>query len=454
MPKSVCVFSCLTLMFLMLNLSLAQERLDFTLDQCVEMALKNDEEILKAEQTLAEAEAALTVVRSDEYLQLNFTSWYDRAKQNNESETKSYNGTIEAEQLLVRFGELPMRVDAAQEAYRRAGLEIQSARIDVASRTRQIFYDIILVQSEIEERRIFRDELQEETGRIDQRVKEKLALEIELLDVQLGLATQELRINELKRELLVKKTELLQIIGADEEAEISISGELPEMQLGMGICVRMAMANRTELKDLRGQIERQERIVREVYWELLPQLESSYRYKDTSIILEQEGRTWDTLLSYGKPIWEKEAGRKPERNKWELSFGLSFPLFDGFRVKGIMEQEKARLERLKIELLQREKKIRLEVRNAYQEVDNTEENMDIQATMLELRSETLKRMEAIMETPIISQKYPHLAGISFDDVISAREKYTEAQRAYFAQRRAYMLAQEDLRRKMGEAIIR
>jgi outer membrane protein TolC len=239
-------------MFLMLNLSLAQEKLALTLDQCVETALRNDEEILKAEQTLAEAQAALKVVRSDEYLQLNFTSWYDRAKQNNESETKSYNGTIEAEQLLVRFGELPRRVDAAQEAYRLAELELQSVKIDVASRTRQIFYDIILIQSEIEERRIFRDELQEETGRIDQRVKEKLALEIELLDVQLGLATQELRINELKRELLVKKTELLQIIGADEEAELSISGELPEMQLEMGVCVRTAMDKRTELEDLRG----------------------------------------------------------------------------------------------------------------------------------------------------------------------------------------------------------
>ncbi len=449
MPKPVCVFSCLTFIFLMLNLSLAQDALHLTLDQCVEMALRNDEEILKAEQTLAEAQAALKVVRSDEYLQLNFTSWYDRAKQNNESETKSYNGTIEAEQLLVRFGELPSRMDAAQEAYRLAELELQSARIDVASRARQIFYDIILIQSEIEERRIFRDELQEETQRIDQRVKEKLALEIELLDVQLGLATQELRINELERELLVKKTELLQITGADEEAELSISGELPEMQLEMEICVRTSMDKRTELKDLRGQIERQERIVQEVYWDLLPELRSSYRYKDTSIILEQEGKTWDTLLSYERPIWEKEAGRIPERNKWEFSFGLSFPLFDGFRVKGIMEQEKARLERLKIELLQREKRIRLDVRNAYQEVDNTKENMDIQATVLRLRFETLKRMEAIMETPIISQKYPHLAGISFDDVIRSREQYTEAQRAYFAQRRSYMLAQEDLRRRMG-----
>ena len=103
MPKPVCVFLCLTLTFVMLNLSLAQENLHLTLDQCVEMALRNDEEILKAEQTVAEAKAGLTVVRSDEYLQLNFTSWYDRAKHNNESETKSYNGTLEAEHPAMLY---------------------------------------------------------------------------------------------------------------------------------------------------------------------------------------------------------------------------------------------------------------------------------------------------------------------------------------------------------------
>ena len=97
-----------------------------------------------------------------------------------------------------------------------------------------------------------------------------------------------------------------------------------------------------------------------------------------------------------------------------------------------MEQEKARLESLNIELLRQAKQIRLEVRNAYQDVDNAEENMQIQAKVLELRDKTLSRMEAIMESPVISQKYPHLAGISFDDVINAREQYTEAQTAYFA----------------------
>ena len=89
------------------------------------------------------------------------------------------------------------------------------------------------------------------------------------------------------------------------------------------------------------------------------------------------------------------------------------------------------------------------MRQAYHQVADQKENMEIKERVVTLREKTLTRMEAIMETPVISQKYPHLAGITFDDVIRAREQYTEAQRGYFAQRRNYMLAQEDLRQKMG-----
>ena len=451
MQKSVFVVSCLIFMFsaLLLDVSLAQEELNLTLDKCVEMTLENNEQILAARQELAEAEGILTTARSDEYLQLNFTSWYERSKSDGDFEAKDYNGTLSAEQLLVRFGEVPRKIDDAQERCRLAGLKVEAARIDTVSNTRRIFYDIVLIQDELTERKVLRDEIDKKRARTADRMKERLALELDLLDVELELANQDLRINALRRALRVRKTELLQAIGADEEADIDIFGELSELELTIDDCIAAAMTNRTELKDLRGQIQRQERIVKEAYWELLPELRSSYRYRDTSVILRQEDRTWDALLAYEKPIWEKEGGSTPERDEWEFSLGVSFPMFDGFRVKGIMETEKARLEKLGIELLQREKQIRLQVKSVYQDVADEKERMDILERTVTFRRKTLERMEAIMETPVISQKYPHLAGITFDDVIRARENYTNAQKNYFDQKRSYVMARENLRQSMG-----
>jgi len=451
MRKAAFLSLCLSLMLLatLSNVSLAQDRLNFALDECVDMTLKNNEGILKARQAVAEAEGSLMTVRSDEYLQVNFTSWYQRSKQDNNFTTKDYNGTLSAEQLLLRFGELPARLDAAQEQYRKANLELQAAKINAVSQTRRIFYDIILIQNEMEQRKELRDEIDKKLIRTKERVTQRLALELEQLAVEQELAEQELSINELKRRLRVRKLELLQTIGADEEAEAVISGEMPDVEFIIENSIKAAMANHVDLKDLRGQIERQERIVREVLWELLPEFRTAYRYKDTSLVLDQENRTWDTSLVYEKPIWEKEGEMTPKRDKWEFSLSLGFPIFDGYRVKGIMQMEQARLKRLETELLQREKRIRLEVRQAYHQVADQKENMEIKERVVTLREKTLTRMEAIMETPVISQKYPHLAGITFDDVIRAREQYTDAQRDYFAQRRNYMLAQEDLRQKMG-----
>jgi len=181
--KIICVL-CLILILpaFFLNVSLAvgspdQVFLSFTLDRCVEMALANNEEVLKAQQVLMEAEGALTAARSDQYLQMNFTSWYDRAKDDGKFEAKDYNGTLRAEQLLVRFGELPARLDEAQERYRKAELAVQTAKIDVVNLTRQTFYNIILIQDEMKEREVLRDEIEKKRLRTEERVQKKLAVE-------------------------------------------------------------------------------------------------------------------------------------------------------------------------------------------------------------------------------------------------------------------------------------
>ena len=104
---------------------------------------------------------------------------------NGNLETKDYNGTVSAEQPLLRFGEVPKGIDDAQEYIRLVELNVESARIDAVSNTRRIFYDIILIQDELKERKILRDEIDKKRARTADRVNERLDLELELLDVEL-----------------------------------------------------------------------------------------------------------------------------------------------------------------------------------------------------------------------------------------------------------------------------
>lgn len=103
-------------------------------------------------------------------------------------ETKDYNGTVRAEQPLLRFGEVPKGMDEAREYLRLVELNVESARIDAVSNTRRIFYDIILIQDELKERQTLRDEIDKKRARTAERVKERLDLELKLLDVELELS--------------------------------------------------------------------------------------------------------------------------------------------------------------------------------------------------------------------------------------------------------------------------
>lgn len=91
-----------------------------TLQRAVDMAIENDEAVLKAEQQLKKAEANLKMARSDQYPQISLTTFYERWKEENEdtAEYKDYEAEVSLEQLIARFGKVPEYLDQAQENYR------------------------------------------------------------------------------------------------------------------------------------------------------------------------------------------------------------------------------------------------------------------------------------------------------------------------------------------------
>ena len=425
-----------------------QEELVLTLEKSVRMALEKNEEVLKAKAELSATECALTEVRSEEYPNLGLTSQYQKAKDET-TESSNYAATFWVDQLIFRFGEVPEALDVAIERVRRARLAYEAARRDVAESVRRIFYDLLLVKEEIKERETFIEQIEKKSERIKERKKKGIVLKINVLNVELQLAEQQMRRNDLLRSLELKSIELIHAIGADEMAESIISGELPEEEFDLGTCIQKALANHLDLQELSSEIKRQERIVKEVFWQHLPELSSSLRYRDASVILHQENRTWSTFLSMEKKLWKKKALGAEDPNKWEFAFSLDFPIFDGFRTKGRLQEEESRLSQLKTELIRKQKAIKLEVRSALKEVEAAKDKLEIQKKVVELNAERLRWMETLLETPLTSERYARYASITYDDVMAAREALTEAQRAYFQAKRALMLAKEALKRTMG-----
>jgi len=460
------IFVLMFLLCLPINLS-AQEKLTLTLEKCIRLALERNEAVLQAQETLRRAEANLKVAQSDQYPQLGLTSSFLQRENSDKDKYKDYRSSVSLSQLFLRFGEMPDFLDKAHEDVRIALIDLKRAQKEVAYNVQRVFYNILLAQEEIKERNKLESAIQQKLSRVRERQKAGILLKINVLNTELELAEQQREINELSRSIDIDKTELVQLIGEDELKEVEIVGSIPEIEYTLDDAVKLALTNRLDLQLLQGDIERQRRLVRETLWNRLPELKASFRYKDATLSLEQQNHTWDALFSYDVPILSKEQG-KPEagyllgqgigttspydsldsagQEGWELRFNFDIPIFDGFYQKELQKGEQAELNRLLSKFKEQEKAITLEVRRAYRNVASAKERVEIEQKVVQIQKESLRLIEALLETAQESEQYRTL---TFDDVISARAAYTEAQRVYFQARKNYTQAILALRQSMN-----
>ena len=207
------------------------------------------------------------------------------------------------------------------------------------------------------------------------------------LNTELELSEQQLALNELQRRLDVDTAELISLTGLDPLAQVVLSQPLPDDDVTLGAAVELALASNLDLRDLRGDIVRQERLAAETIWNRLPELSAEARYKDLHLLLEQhqQNRTWDAKALYDPIILDRERDvpsifeTSPRaQDGWELRFNLNIPLYDGKKTENLRAVELAELERLQLEYVEKTKSIRVEVRRDYRAVANAKERVEIE----------------------------------------------------------------------------
>ena len=112
----------------------------------------------------------------------------------------------------------------------------------------------------------------------------------------------------MQRRLDVDTAELIRLTGLDPLSEVSLSQSLSEDDLTLETAVELALTNNLDLRDIQGDILRQERIAAETLWNRLPELSAEARYKDLHVLLEQHqhNRTWDAKALYDPVILNRE----------------------------------------------------------------------------------------------------------------------------------------------------
>ena len=422
--------------------------------RAIELALQNNETVKKAEKVVERAKASLRVSKAVYLPQVGLTGEYQRQKDGDLDE-RDYLTRAQASMLLAQFGEIPEGLDAAQEEVRKAEIEYERAKKESVHTVRNLWNNIILTQEEIEERGAIAAELQKKLEGTQIKQAEKRIPFLSQLNTELELAEQQLALNELQRQLDVDTAELISLIGLDPLARVVLSQPLPDDDVTLEAAAELALANNLDLRDLQGDMLRQERLAGETIWNRFPELSAEARYKDLHVLLEQhqQNQTWDAKAVYDPLILDRERDTSSmfqtnprTQDGWEVRFNFNIPLYDGNKTKNLRSVEIAELERMQLEYIEKTKSIRVEVRRDYRAVANAKERMEIEEKRVRIFEQQLRTIERVLDE--VTVEIPGYQSLTYNDAFQAQAQFTEAQRVYYQARRDYAKAKERLRETM------
>ena len=433
--------------------TLAQNQVTLTLENASRRMLKNNEKVLKTQKILERAKAHLRIARSVYSPQVGITGLYERRKNNDLGLERDYLSRVSLSQLIARFGEVPGDLDQAQENVRISEIELERAKQAVIFALRRLWHNIALTEEEIQQRSTVETTLQAKLKGARRKHEEKRIPILSVLNTEMELAEQQLALNELRRRLDIDKAELIRLTGLDALASVRLSGSIPDDDLTLERAVELGLENRLALKELTGAIDRQERLVKETLWHRIPELDASLRYRDAHLFLNQRDRTWDTTVVYDPAFIKQERDNvtpfedtHDDRDGWEIRMHFNLPLFDGGLTEGYQDAERAEFSRLKLELIDLQKQIRVEVHRAYREVTNAKDRMEIEEKRVQIFEQRLRTIERVIDEGL---DLPSYRGLTFDDAFEAQAQFTEAQRVFYRVRRDHAEAKEQLREAMG-----
>lgn len=127
--------------------------------------------------------------------------------------------------------------------------------------------------------------------------------------------------------------------------------------------------------------------------------------------------TWGSAKPYQMSMengWE---------NYWNAGATLSFPLFEGWRIKGKIIQEKAALRQVKLVQRDAEEKVKLEVKQALLNLKDADELVKSQAENVKQAEEGLRLAQLGYEQGVHTQLEVLDTQLALD---SARKNYAEA----------------------------
>ncbi|MBI4208491.1 MAG: TolC family protein [Deltaproteobacteria bacterium] len=414
----------------------AQEVL--TLDQAVEMALKQNREVLAQEERVGKVEGLKTESRSSFFPQLTLNAGYERVGNVPSAQipvgaagtqtiqlgnADNIDTSLDLEQVLFSWGRLASTYRAREFERQAEVAELHRVQSEVVYQVSEIFYQTLQAKELWQVKQKGYERAQDHERISESRYQQGLISRFEWLRTQSH--TRSFRPQVIEAEHAYKRALLRfqERVGLPLEETVELSGDLKQRHElpSFEAVLQQSLVERPEFHRLEAQSQ------------VLRQSVHATKAKNRPSLL---GRAhWG--YQYPAPDFEQKF-----EDNWSVGAAIEFPLFDGFGVSGKVDSLRSEMAEIDLRELQLKDRVWLEIRESLDRIEEGLALVEAREEEVQVAEEALKIAEASFKEGIVSNA----------DVLDSQLTLDEAEVAALAAGSQYQIATAAFYKAIGGGI--
>ena len=261
-----------------------------SLDECLQMAFENNNQIKEARQKLSITKGNEIIVNSRFLPNIELIYRYEHLRNFNSANPVDIGSFLFAQitQTILEYGkDNPLDVSLRVEQ-RQALFNYENKVASVLSQVRRALFFIKLKEQQIDTRQELLKEFKKQYEIKQQRMQAgNLSVKIEVLTAKLNVLNEETRINTLKRQMFNRKMDLMRLIGLPVGAQqVNFTTAKDNFALDhfeIDQMVQLALAQSSEVGFAEAVVAEQKRVFEQLRYEHIPDFHLNAGYQDENI---------------------------------------------------------------------------------------------------------------------------------------------------------------------------
>lgn len=296
-----------------------------SLEQCIELAVENNPNILAARSTIKAHEGKIGQSRSNFLPQINLSSGYSRRNTQTTSSvddsSNSYSGSISLNQLIYDFGKTSTQVKISRLGLEGASAEVQNVVNNIVYSVKVSYYKVLFTLQTKKVREESVEQYQKQLEQAQAFYKEGLKPKIDVTTAETNLSNAEFNLIKAENEVKSAFADLNNAIGIPEALDYTLADSLKynEYNIAFSSAIEQAYTNRPDLKGVILKESAAKESVKLNKKEYLPELKA--------------------VSGYGLG-----GNEFPLDDSWSVGAEVTLPVFNGLLTHNKIKEAKANLE--------------------------------------------------------------------------------------------------------------